>query len=198
MYFSNLLTASALAATAFASLTPIQIAANINILAQKSQSLYSTAQTINNDNAALIASGKGPLVTIVGGFDDIINTASVTVKLLADTPAITSEVDAKLVIDAFNNFAHVNGDLLNVLIGKASALEIDINASVGAGVKADVSVSLNHPVSTILHTFDNTLDEISQHLVNIVDVRTGEIQVDANVLGQTLSVCIGKLEVKAL
>ncbi|KAK6209380.1 hypothetical protein LQW54_006368 [Pestalotiopsis sp. IQ-011] len=85
-------------------LTATQIADNINILTYKSQDLQVPANALNAVNGPLLAVGQGP-------FPDIVSTASIVIRQMQGSQALTKTADQDTVYDAFRDFASVHGEL---------------------------------------------------------------------------------------
>ncbi|KAI1823655.1 hypothetical protein F4861DRAFT_308565 [Xylaria intraflava] len=187
MFFSKIFMAGAvMAATAAATLTSVDIVADIKVLTQKSNALYPTAQDITVVNAPLISVGQGPFPAINHGLGDIINTATVTVNALGGSPVITVEADVQLVIDAFRDFTDSYEGLLNILVVKADLLHN--NANIGLSVSA------------LLRGLEHVVDTLSVGLVAVVGVeaQVPALQVEVKALVDLLTVCIGKFEAIAV
>ncbi|KAI3327129.1 UVI-1 [Xylariaceae sp. AK1471] len=181
MLFSKIFTTGAvMAATAFAAVTPSQLSDSINALTTKSQALQAPAQSITIINAPLIIIGQGPFPTLIAGFTDIVTTATVAIGQLKGTKTITKPADATLVFDAFREFVRVHQVLLNILIGKAGLLE-----------KVPL---VGQPVATVLRQVENVVDTITLSLITIVESKTGDIESQANSLGETLDLAINKYD----
>lgn len=56
---------------------------------------------------------------IIAGFADIVQTATVAIATMQDTPPITDVADGTAIFNAFREFVRVHQVLLNILIGKA-------------------------------------------------------------------------------
>ncbi|KAI1434826.1 UVI-1 [Xylaria sp. CBS 124048] len=184
MLFAKIFSVGAVMASAASALGSVQIVAEIDILTQKSKALYASAQSITASNAALISVGQGPLAKINIGLGDIISSCASTSKEIEGSPAISVEADAKLVIAAFQEFTEAQKGLLNILTVKAGLLAHD--SSVGLSVSAN------------LRAVEHVVDDLSLHLVGIVEINTSDIQLKANVLGEVLSVCIDKFDAVAV
>ncbi|KAI1423904.1 UVI-1 [Xylaria sp. FL1777] len=181
MLFSKIFTAGAvMASTAMAALTPIQIATSINQVTVLSQNLQTPANSITLVNAPLIIVGRGPFPKIITGFTQIVTTVSTAIIQLRDTPPVTVEADADLILNAFRGFVRVHQELLNILIGKA-------------GIITDVPV-VGPPVAAVLRKVEGVVDTVAITLINLVEVRSKDLENEANNLDGTLKITIQKYE----
>ncbi|KAI0469018.1 hypothetical protein F4859DRAFT_488248 [Xylaria cf. heliscus] len=189
MLFSKIFAGIALASTAMAAATPQQIADGIKSITEKSQALQTPAQSISILNAPLIAIGQGPLPEIISGFSDIVSTANALIALFPNTAPIEKRgeqvhardlsprgPDADLVFGAFREFVRVHQTLLNILIGKAGILE-----------KVPI---IGGPVATALRGVEGVVDTIAITLINLLQSHAGDVESDANSLGNTLDLAI--------
>ncbi|KAI1177988.1 hypothetical protein F4777DRAFT_156829 [Nemania sp. FL0916] len=192
MLFSKIFAGVALAASASAALTAQQISDGIKSITTKSQQLQGPAQSITIVNAALIVIGQGPFPTLIAGFTDIVSTATTLASQLDGTAPIQKREkehardlsprgpDADLVFNSFREFVRVHQALLSILIGKAGILE-------------QLPV-VGPPVAAVLRQVEGVVDSIAITLINLVQSRAGDLESEADSLGNTLDLAIQKYQ----
>jgi len=192
MRFSQIFAGLTLASSAMAAATPQQIADGIRAITQKSAALQGPAQSITILNAPLIVIGQGPFPAIIAGFQDIVSTATVLAGQLEGTQPIKRDepqhardisargADADLIFNTFREFVRVHQALLNILIGKA-------------GILTKIPL-VGPPVAAVLRSVEAIVDTIAITLINLVQARAGDLESQADALGNTLDLAIKQYE----
>jgi len=115
---TSLVAALALAAPAFATLTPDQIVGGIGQLNIKVQALTVIALQLNRQNAPLALLNQGPFAQLFAGVGDLINTVNADIAAIRNTP-IYNDPDASRIAIAYVEHIGYHTLLLETLYVKA-------------------------------------------------------------------------------
>ncbi|KAI1430724.1 hypothetical protein GGR50DRAFT_683554 [Xylaria sp. CBS 124048] len=209
LFSKTFATGLAMAATALATATPQQIADGLASITKKSLALQAPAQSVTIVNAALIVIGQGPFPSIIAGFNDIVDTATVLAKSIGAAPSKRSADDNNAALAAAPVAVPVtvpvkmhardlmtrdaNADLVDTAFREFVRVHQNLlNILIG---KADILTSIpivGAPVAQALRNDEGILDPIAIALINLFPAQALDIQVQANSLGGTLDLAISK------
>ncbi|KAK5662309.1 hypothetical protein OQA88_8215 [Cercophora sp. LCS_1] len=152
----SIFTTTATLGVALAQLPAVDVVKNVETLTAKSQALLAPAQQLSITNAPLLLIGAGPWPTVIGGFTDIIATATGAIGAMSAGPkASYGGDDATAIGNAFRVFVKAHQDLLNTLIGKAGFL-----------TKIPF---VGPPVTAVLRGIESVVDTIAYGIIGSIE-----------------------------
>ncbi|KAK1640444.1 UVI-1 protein [Colletotrichum phormii] len=171
--------------------TPAQVVQNIDMVTKKSNDLIAPAQKISLLNGPLIIVGLGPYPvtnpflpcdkkTIITGFVDIVSTVTTALAQMQGMPPVPAGPQSDAIFEAFREFVRIHQMLLNVLIGKA-------------GLFSTVPF-IGAPIAAVLRQVENIVDTVAFALIDAVQSRATDLQVQAGMLTGTITTTIDRYQ----
>ncbi|KAK2053169.1 hypothetical protein LY76DRAFT_582239 [Colletotrichum caudatum] len=161
-------------------LTPEDVVGNIKTLTMKSQALQAPAKDITIVNGPLIIIGQGPFPKIILGFSEIVTIATTAIPAMQAMPPVPAGPQSDAIFEAFREFVRVHQVLLNILIGKA-------------GLFSTVPL-VGQPVAAVLRQIETVVDTVAFILINNVQSRANDLNVEAGRLKGTITVSINSYQ----
>jgi hypothetical protein len=166
-FFAVLSTAFLAASSVLADITPTQVVSNINSLATTSANLKNTVQGL--DIVTVLLEGS----SVANGLNNIATTV-VSVTQTMTGPAFVDS-DAKLVVQALNNFVAVHQALLSTIIGQHGLLSL---------------FGFAEPIRLALVAIESGVDTFAYALIKLIPTQTDPATNDHSSLDNSLNQAI--------
>jgi len=172
--FTRFIALAAVAGSAMAVLTPIQITSNIKQLTTTSRNLQGPANSITALSSVEYALGTGPFPEILAGFNTLVKDVQGFLQKLPGTKKQTPKEQQNIFV-AFRSFVQVHQTLLGILIGKASILQ---NLPL-----------IGAPLSQVLKELEGLADSLTLALISIAQTEAGGFKKQKGLLDGSLNQC---------